>query len=192
MTTFKHFVEANFSVNSSRNNRLPTTTNVQQPSQRVELTTPPSFATRPNTTMPLKQVRVAPSVTQRNIPTQSQNRNGRLSMSELKEIAQGHFLRPDAAQKFFAMKDAARRDGINLSINNAYRSYEQQVAMANKYGLYSRGGRAAVPGTSNHGWGTAIDLNVSSNTAALNWLRKNAANFGFRNIPREPWHWELA
>lgn len=119
--------------------------------------------------------------------------NGKLNPndpSQLVEIEPGHYLHPEAARKWNAMRDAARQDGINLSINNAYRSYPQQVAMANKFGLYSRGGRAAVPGTSNHGWGTALDLNVKSNPQSLAWLRQNASKFGFKNIPREPWHWE--
>ena len=117
--------------------------------------------------------------------------NGRLSMSQLKQVEPGHFLHPYVADKFTQMKQDAASQGVNLNINNAYRSYEKQVEMANRLGLYSRGGKAAVPGTSNHGWGTAVDLNVRSNPGAFQWLQANAAKYGFNNIPREPWHWEI-
>lgn len=117
--------------------------------------------------------------------------NGRLSPSQLKQVEPGHYLHPYVADKFQQMKQDAAREGVNLNINNAYRSYDKQVEMANRLGLYSRGGKAAVPGTSNHGWGTAVDLNVRSNPGAFQWLQTNAARYGFNNIPREPWHWEI-
>ena len=58
-------------------------------------------------------------------------------------------------------------------------------------GLYSEGGYGAVPGTSNHGWGLAVDADVTD-PATLTWLRTNAHRFGFvEAVPREPWHWEF-
>lgn len=56
----------------------------------------------------------------------------------------------------------------------------------------------ARPGTSNHGGGIAIDLNVGGrnnfqplNTAVYVWLVKNAHKFGFiRTVSSEEWHWE--
>jgi len=117
--------------------------------------------------------------------------NGRLQLSQLREVEPGHYLHPYVADKFTQMKQDAARQGINLDINNAYRSYDKQVEMANRLGLYSRGGKAAVPGTSNHGWGTAVDLNVRSNPGAFQWLQQNGVRYGFNNIAREPWHWEI-
>lgn len=47
---------------------------------------------------------------------------------------------------------------------------------------------AAVPGTSNHGDGIAIDLAVT--TAIVNWLIKNASTFGYSaESQEESWHW---
>lgn len=55
---------------------------------------------------------------------------------------------------------------------------------------------AATPGTSNHGWGRAIDLDelvngnrVGLSARALQWLIDNAHRFGFSfELQREPWH----
>jgi hypothetical protein len=114
--------------------------------------------------------------------------NGRLDPSTLTNIGGPHKLRNDAAQAYLAMAEAARRDGITWSITDSYRTYEAQVDVARRKGLYSQGGLAATPGTSRHGWGLAVDLGL--NNAGENWLRGNAARFGFRTIPREPWHWQ--
>lgn len=49
----------------------------------------------------------------------------------------------------------------------------------------------ARPGTSNHEQGEAIDFKNSSSrgTPVFYWLSKNAARFGLKNLPSEPWHW---
>ena len=163
-----------------------------------------AFAQQPQVASPQQQV--APAVTQRNVTTASYpvqttapttiaktapGQNGRLTASQLAQVEPGHFLTPTAANSFQQMKAAAAKDGVNLNINNAYRSYENQVKMANQYGLYSKGGKAAVPGTSNHGLGKAVDLNVKANPGSFEWLKSNASKYGFYNIPREPWHWEV-
>lgn len=58
---------------------------------------------------------------------------------------------------------------------------------------------AAVPGTSNHGLGLAVDIGdeldgdagtEAIDTATVNWLVVNAARFGFSaELQSEPWHW---
>jgi len=61
---------------------------------------------------------------------------------------------------------------------------------------------AAVPGTSNHGWGIAVDLSGGINrfgTAEHQWMRRNAPYFGWilpswaqeRGSRPEAWHWEF-
>jgi LAS superfamily LD-carboxypeptidase LdcB len=59
---------------------------------------------------------------------------------------------------------------------------------------------AAVPGTSNHGWGLAVDLGCgvqSSRSAQYRWMIANAGRFGWVHPswafhdPFEPWHWEF-
>jgi hypothetical protein len=51
----------------------------------------------------------------------------------------------------------------------------------------------ARPGFSNHQMGLAIDFkNCSSRgTACHKWLANNAAQFGLKNLPSEPWHWSV-
>ena len=87
------------------------------------------------------------------------------------------------------MRAAMARAGIHLGVTDSYRPYDVQVRLAKQKGLYSRGGLAATPGTSNHGWGKAVDVNTSA--AGTAWLRAHAAAYGFHTIPREPWHWEF-
>lgn len=110
-----------------------------------------------------------------------------------------HQARCDAAEALEAMNRAYRAAfGVNMSITSSYRTYEEQVRLkAEKPTL------AAKPGTSNHGWGLAIDFGGGINTfgsAQHNWMRANANTFGWFH-PRwaqydgslpEPWHWEYA
>ena len=60
--------------------------------------------------------------------------------------------------------------------------------LAERKGLYKDGGLAAVPGTSDHGWGMAVDLSLDAGAQA--WMRLHAGEYGFvEDTPREPWHW---
>lgn len=112
--------------------------------------------------------------------------NGRLDRSKLAPIGQGsHAAQPAAAAAFRQMAAAAARDGINLRVTDSYRDYATQVDLVRRKGLYSKGGLAAKPGTSNHGWGLAFDI-----ANGHDWLARNGPKFGFKTIPREPWHWE--
>jgi LAS superfamily LD-carboxypeptidase LdcB len=47
----------------------------------------------------------------------------------------------------------------------------------------------AVPGTSKHNLGIAIDI-ANANGKRLEWLKANAVSFGFswEVVPSEPWH----
>lgn len=118
--------------------------------------------------------------------------NGRIPASALELIGQGqHRLWAPAAEAWQQMVAAAKADGVDLSVTDSYRSYDNQVLLAQEKGLTSNGGWAAFPGTSNHGWGVAVDMNADS-PAALAWLRDNGHRFGWvEAIHREPWHWEF-
>ncbi len=95
-----------------------------------------------------------------------------------------------AAAAFEHMRRDAARAGVSLPVIDAYRSHDDQVRLAAELGLYRDGGWAAVPGTSQHGWGRAVDLDLDDR--ALAWLRANAWKYGFvEAVPREPWHWEF-
>lgn len=88
--------------------------------------------------------------------------------------------------------------------NSGYRTFEKQQEFWDDY-QNGTGNIAAYPGTSNHGYGAAIDfgLSASSPTAnattdarkVWNWMYGtdgsdgNAADFGYYNYPPEPWHW---
>jgi LAS superfamily LD-carboxypeptidase LdcB len=109
------------------------------------------------------------------------------------------------------MKRAAKLDGILLkptSTFDAYRPYSVQKAVfLQRYSSEILKGRpvrtwrgvtyslkpglapVAAPGTSNHGWGLAVDIwNVSQN-GRLDWLLANQKRFGFSHeLQSEPWH----
>ena len=115
--------------------------------------------------------------------------NGRIPASALTSIGIGiHRLYAPASQAFTQMRAAAATEGVQIGVTDSYRSYATQVDLARRKGLYKNGGLAATPGTSNHGWGMAVD--VDTNSRGTQWLRAHASRFGFATIPREPWHWE--
>ncbi|HEX5534025.1 MAG TPA: M15 family metallopeptidase [Actinomycetales bacterium] len=124
--------------------------------------------------------------------------NGYIDKADMCELwAGGHYLRADAAIALAELNVAYRKQfGTSLSITDSYRSYRQQVSVrARKPGL------AARPGTSQHGWGLAVDLagGVQNADVHYRWLRAHAPQFGWDNPawarsggsgPYEPWHWE--
>ncbi|AEG42927.1 D-alanyl-D-alanine carboxypeptidase family protein [Isoptericola variabilis] len=127
-------------------------------------------------------------------------RNGRIPASALcpLEFAPGHLLRCDAAEQLTRLSEAYEaKFGVPIPITDSYRSYEAQVAVrAAKPHL------AAVPGTSNHGWGIAVDLSYpisSGRSAEYVWLRVNGPDYGWDNpawarpngSKPEPWHFEF-
>ena len=122
--------------------------------------------------------------------------DGFIPSSQLCTIVGGGRLRPDAAAAFNKMSQAyARVFGTNICVTDAYRSYPEQVRV-----FRQRPSLAAVPGTSNHGWGLAVDLGCgiqSSRSAQYRWMVANAGRFGWVHPawafhdPFEPWHWEF-
>ncbi len=125
--------------------------------------------------------------------------NGFLPASSLCPLtgAPGHRLRADAAADFARLTAASLAErGTALCVTDSYRSYAAQVdVFARKPQL------AAVPGTSRHGFGVALDLGCgieSFGTEAHRWMQKNGPRFGWvhpawagpRGSMPEPWHWE--
>lgn len=115
--------------------------------------------------------------------------NGRVPTDALSPVGEtGHHLWAPAAQGLDRLIDAAAADGVTVGITDSYRPIDVQERLAREKGLYHQGGLAAVPGTSNHGWGIATDLDLDA--PALAWMRSNAWRYGFvEDVPREPWHW---
>jgi zinc D-Ala-D-Ala carboxypeptidase len=130
-------------------------------------------------------------VNAKNVPTEYlKYGNGKIPSEALSQISgTSHRMWAPAARSYEAMRSAAAADGVTLGITDSYRTYESQVDLAARKGLYNQGGLAAVPGTSNHGWGMALDLKLDS--TALAWMREHGDEYGFEeSVPRETWHWE--
>jgi hypothetical protein len=101
--------------------------------------------------------------------------NGQIPLDQLAEIAGGH-LRRDAARAWNDMRARIILAGgppiqPKGSISS-YRDLAGQKRMRNFWCGLGQCRKAAVPGTSNHGWGLAVDV-LESNER---WLR----DFGFR------------
>lgn len=116
--------------------------------------------------------------------------NGRIPESALAPVpGSDERMWAPAAQALGRLRDAAAADGVTIGVTDGYRTYDEQADLVRRKGLYSQGGLAAAPGTSQHGWGLAADLGLDS--AGLAWMRTNATRFGFaQTTPRESWHWE--
>ncbi|WP_317987845.1 D-alanyl-D-alanine carboxypeptidase family protein [Hyalangium gracile] len=116
---------------------------------------------------------------------------GRPSTITVQPVGNGQYLRADAARNFKAMQSAARAAGINLTATSGFRTMEQQRVLYQKY-LNGTGNKAAKPGYSNHQNGISMDIGGVGgyNTKAYNWLKNNAARYGFKNdVAGEHWHW---
>ena len=117
----------------------------------------------------------------------------------------------DIASALEAMLAAAEADGVILG-GWGHRSTAQQVALRRQhcggpgisdaeaiYGVPagSCSPPTAKPGSSMHELGLAIDFthagaSISTRSSpAFQWLAANAADYGFRNLPSEPWHWSV-
>ncbi|WP_179258064.1 M15 family metallopeptidase [Enemella evansiae] len=95
---------------------------------------------------------------------------------------------------FTALNQAYRaRFGRGLQVDHlrgtAYRTVGDQKVLYAKYGSP----RAATPGTSNHGWGLALDLAMGGgnhSSPTYRWLKENGPRYGFIDeMPTEDWHW---
>lgn len=117
-----------------------------------------------------------------------------------------------AARAWLKMRSAAAKDGVDLLLVSAFRSYAFQAALIR--GKLQRGSSLdavlcinAPPGYSEHHAGHAVDIGSADcgaleeafeQTAAFAWLTRHAGSFGFvMSYPRgnaegflyEPWHW---
>ena len=97
-----------------------------------------------------------------------------LDDSHLVEL-EGNLLTAKTATAFCAMQVAALRDGIDLQLVSAYRSFDRQKYIwEDKYKRYTAEGLSpkdaidrilqysTIPGTSRHHWGTDIDITDSN------------------------------
>lgn len=123
-------------------------------------------------------------------------------------------MRSDAAKALETMYEDAKKEGLILAVNSAYRSYEEQQKIYDEYfRIYDEVTAAslvAVPGTSEHQLGLSVDLTSQSvidgqygvfgSTPEYQWVIKNAHKYGFilrypsdkidiTGIANEPWHY---
>lgn len=133
---------------------------------------------------------------------------------ELTEVEGGKQLRPEAAQAYNEMVEAAKAEGVNFVVISAYRSYKEQRSLwftyEEKYGRKYANRMDATPGASEHQLGLALDLGSSDgkcklyecfkNTATGKWLYDNAYKYGFilrypegkesiTGVMYTPWHY---
>lgn len=107
----------------------------------------------------------------------------------------GETLRADAALAFYKLNAAYKKEfGRDMCVTDSYRSLADQQKI-----YYQRPGFAAIPGRSNHGLGTAVDLCggvQNAGSAQFNWLEDHSRKYGWfhprwaYSSPFEPWHWE--
>lgn len=116
------------------------------------------------------------------------------------------YLRTEAVDSLISMYSAAKKEGIEIRVISAFRSFDQQKKIwedkwngsGNRHRQYSRISNeierskailsySAMPGTSRHHWGTDIDINSLSNayfktdkgSGLYTWMQQHAHKFGF-------------
>ncbi len=114
-----------------------------------------------------------------------------------------------AINAFIEMSKAAKKDDMDIVINSAYRSYEDQEKISNTYlELYGQGyvdKYVAKPGFSEHQTGLCFDIGsrnskVFAESNEYKWMLENAYKYGFiLRFPKkyelitgfrsEPWHY---
>ena len=130
--------------------------------------------------------------------------NGEITDAGLTETSVGCKVATVAAEPFEAMIESARAAGFSLEISGCYRSYANQVVNRDKWCSRDLCKFGAVPGTSKHGKGLAIDFKVGNRALAFRdpvyrWMLENGEQYGFfhpywageKGSAPEPWHWEF-
>lgn len=136
---------------------------------------------------------------------------------ELTELSNGEAVDSEIYPDLQKMFDDMREQGIYPVVGEGYRTIEkQQAIMEDKIRAYENEGYSrkkaeetarewvAVPGTSEHELGLAVDINAdkekSDNQEVYDWLYQNAYKYGFilrypigktmiTGIDYEPWHY---
>jgi LAS superfamily LD-carboxypeptidase LdcB len=121
------------------------------------------------------------------------------------------FFHGDAMKFLENLLDRAKRDGHDIKIVSAYRSFDEQIDVKGQHThIYGSGANAfsADQGYSEHQLGTTVDFTVEginganasfAQTESYKWLLDNAHRYGFTlSYPEnnsfydfEPWHWRF-
>jgi len=131
-------------------------------------------------------------------PCKTIGAGGNGCMTNLKTIGFGDYkLDPDAADAFIKMiGDMPENIRTSINLVSAYRKAETQCGLLDwdnyqKTGKFRKKGKLSVPvappGTSNHGWGRAIDMYPKN---VQQWIKSNGTKYGWcwGEAKSEPWH----
>lgn len=125
--------------------------------------------------------------------------NGEPDKSHLKKLKYhpSEYLQPYAAKSFDMMEDHYYAvTGKKFKVSDTYRTYESQWNIFDlEYCIKTGKSRkvntngsipVAKPGTSNHGFGEAVDMDPEGKT----WIEQNGLTYGWCHgeAPEEPWH----
>ncbi|WP_203842474.1 M15 family metallopeptidase [Winogradskya humida] len=104
---------------------------------------------------------------------------------------------------FKRMLDDAKSDGVTLS-GGGFRTRQRQIELRKINGcpdIYTAPPSScrvptAIPGRSLHEIGLAVDMTsggstLTSGSAGFKWLSAHADEYGYENLPSEPWHWSI-
>ena len=144
--------------------------------------------------------------------------NGKLPASLLRPIAPSGKMYHLAAESWRELRELAAKEGLDLVHVGDYRPYAQQLALfmsrmkpfpdakkniqvirmynGEKWYLHL-GAPAATPGTSNHGWGLAIDAAIKTNGKVVTistkpkGCKRSGLEFLLAEAPALGWSWEL-
>lgn len=130
-------------------------------------------------------------------------------------LLRAEYVHKDVLSDYIRMYDAASKDGVNLGIISAHRTFDVQKWLWNQKYYTSNNPTSvcqsilrylAMPGTSRHHWGTDIDMlstklyyfETEIGIKSYQWLLDNASNYGFYQVytsdretgyNEEKWHW---
>lgn len=122
------------------------------------------------------------------------------AMVPMESRGETFWLEPSAQLWWLRLASEFKRAwGVDLDITDGYRDLARQQYYWDLY-QSGQGNIAARPGTSNHGWGQAVDIYTpaygSSSSPQHAWLREWAPKFGWTwdtgRASGESWHWEFA
>ncbi|GAA0447491.1 hypothetical protein Ade02nite_59950 [Paractinoplanes deccanensis] len=118
-------------------------------------------------------------------------------------VVYGTTVHKNVAYAYKRMVDDAKKAGIALS-GGGFRTKQRQIELRKINGcpdVYTAPSSScrvptAIPGRSLHEIGLAIDITsggrtLTSKSPAFKWLQIHADEYGFVNLPSEPWHWSI-
>ena len=117
--------------------------------------------------------------------------NGNLPASDLAPIAGGQLAKAAAAGYNAMNVESRKRYGVELRPTGSMSSYRTFAQQQYLYHLWQtgQGNLAAVPGTSNHGWGLAVDFATPQMRSIVDAIgAKYGWSKSWSDAPSEWWH----